>query len=281
MKIDVRRFGSVVAAATLVLGFGTGAEARRSVADKGEYLESSAFDLGCAVGDPTCTAFILPFSVSLGGGLSTNEAFAYRNGVVSFGSRINSGIPNTANFTEYGVPVIAPAATVAANLSDPFNVNYFTDTSIAFGSKLQTEGVGDYAIFTFGTGDAGSVLNSNAFLILRLATNGDLLFEMAHGTCNCLGVNGNQNRSGLPDLEAIGYRLGDQTLFRTDANLGGATPSDPGEELYFRFSPNATGGAVPEPATWAMMLLGFGLIGTAIRRRNGARRAETGSNALA
>lgn len=26
-------------------------------------------------------------------------------------------------------------------------------------------------------------------------------------------------------------------------------------------------GAVPEPATWAMMILGFGLVGTSLRRR--------------
>jgi choice-of-anchor A domain-containing protein len=31
------------------------------------------------------------------------------------------------------------------------------------------------------------------------------------------------------------------------------------------------GSAVPEPATWAMMILGFGLVGTMIRRRNLAR----------
>ena len=28
--------------------------------------------------------------------------------------------------------------------------------------------------------------------------------------------------------------------------------------------------AVPEPATWAMMITGFGLAGTALRRRNRA-----------
>jgi hypothetical protein len=30
---------------------------------------------------------------------------------------------------------------------------------------------------------------------------------------------------------------------------------------------NAAGGGVPEPATWAMMILGFGMIGAALRRR--------------
>jgi len=35
------------------------------------------------------------------------------------------------------------------------------------------------------------------------------------------------------------------------------------------FTPNATTGAVPEPATWAMMLLGFGAVGSAMRRRSG------------
>ena len=31
-------------------------------------------------------------------------------------------------------------------------------------------------------------------------------------------------------------------------------------------------GAVPEPATWAMMLLGFGGIGFAMRRKNGTQK---------
>ena len=30
-----------------------------------------------------------------------------------------------------------------------------------------------------------------------------------------------------------------------------------------------SGSAVPEPATWAMMIAGFGLVGAAMRRRNG------------
>ncbi len=34
-----------------------------------------------------------------------------------------------------------------------------------------------------------------------------------------------------------------------------------------------TPGAVPEPSTWAMMVLGFGLVGGGLRRRRGVRRA--------
>jgi PEP-CTERM motif len=34
-------------------------------------------------------------------------------------------------------------------------------------------------------------------------------------------------------------------------------------------------GAVPEPATWAMMLFGFGLVGSTMRRRTATRVAAT------
>ena len=37
-------------------------------------------------------------------------------------------------------------------------------------------------------------------------------------------------------------------------------------ELIWSFRGAPVGGAVPEPATWAMMLLGFGGIGFAMRR---------------
>ena len=46
-------------------------------------------------------------------------------------------------------------------------------------------------------------------------------------------------------------------------------------DANFRFtSSGATGGAVPEPATWAMLLLGFGAVGYALRRGRGVRVAR-------
>ncbi len=42
-------------------------------------------------------------------------------------------------------------------------------------------------------------------------------------------------------------------------------------ENSFEFDDIATRGAVPEPATWAMFILGFGVIGTSMRRRRSVR----------
>jgi hypothetical protein len=47
---------------------------------------------------------------------------------------------------------------------------------------------------------------------------------------------------------------------------------DDGYITFDNFNVNFVGGAVPEPATWAMMIAGFGLIGVAARRQ---RRAIT------
>lgn len=71
----------------------------------------------------------------------------------------------------------------------------------------------------------------------------------------------------------------------TDANVGawngsilGANYAGSGnyydEQLYVRA---AVRGGVPEPATWAMMLAGFGMIGFAIRRRRQQPKAQTGA----
>ncbi len=74
------------------------------------------------------------------------------------------------------------------------------------------------------------------------------------------------------DFGSNGLEAGGQTsatyIFRTNAtnyNTGGTfTTQDGSVAQRANFAPAA---AVPEPATWAMMLLGFGVIGTSMRRR--------------
>ncbi|WP_341901684.1 PEPxxWA-CTERM sorting domain-containing protein [Sandarakinorhabdus limnophila] len=43
--------------------------------------------------------------------------------------------------------------------------------------------------------------------------------------------------------------------------------------LVGALNPQAVGGAIPEPATWAMLLTGFGLVGATMRRRAAATAA--------
>jgi hypothetical protein len=51
-------------------------------------------------------------------------------------------------------------------------------------------------------------------------------------------------------------------------NFSGSTTADPAS---FSFNSVAATGAVPEPATWAMMILGMGAVGFAMRRRSAVK----------
>jgi hypothetical protein len=51
--------------------------------------------------------------------------------------------------------------------------------------------------------------------------------------------------------------------------IGGLNSSSDYEKLVFTY--NGDGGAVPEPAAWALMIAGFGLVGAAARRQRDTR----------
>jgi hypothetical protein len=46
-----------------------------------------------------------------------------------------------------------------------------------------------------------------------------------------------------------------------------------GQSLTVTITPAPTAGAIPEPATWAMLIAGFGLMGVAMRRRRSIGKA--------
>ena len=72
------------------------------------------------------------------------------------------------------------------------------------------------------------------------------------------------------------YKVSVNTLARTGFANADAQVIGTGTQAYkydrsISFSLNGVTGAVPEPATWAMMILGFGLVGAALRQRRGGQ----------
>jgi PEP-CTERM motif len=93
----------------------------------------------------------------------------------------------------------------------------------------------------------------------------------------------------MPANSSIRLDLGDLELQLAfgDLTAAGASLSDPNSSEHSRLAGTrlVTGGsivaeapataAVPEPATWVMMIGGFGLVGSILRRRSSVRRYRT------
>ena len=148
-----------------------------------------------------------------------------------------------------GVPII---------VADTGNVTAtFVSTSASFTSELGLVGRPG-VIFNTSTTATGTVVDLGSFAAgtvlkfsLRVLNTGQTYFT-GPGTDNPDGV----PHAGV-DMVAGGTTVGFEDTF------GGGDQDY--NDLIFSFT--NTRAAVPEPATWAMMLGGFGLVGAAARRR--------------
>lgn len=134
--------------------------------------------------------------------------------------------------------VINPASTVGT--SSLGNFTYGTNTCLALGGATSFGTfIIDFGTDAFnGTFDGGSSPTSTPGI-----SQTSWLFTILGGTGRFAGASGSFNGTGLTDA-------------RTRPSL-----------VSIDFAGNINAPAVPEPATWAMMILGFGTIGFAVRRR--------------
>ena len=138
--------------------------------------------------------------------------------------------------------------------------------------------VGSPAIFKYGVNDAGAVetdkstlfntIDGSEFTVNYLSGDNSLFFAYDRG-------------SGDPVIHYFAiFQAGSTRLFHDSDPITSATiflsdldlfPKNPGYSHITFFD---TGGppAVPEPATWAMMLLGFGFVGGAMRSAKRRRK---------
>ncbi len=144
-------------------------------------------------------------------------------------------------------------------------------TGVSSGSGIPASGT--YAAFFGPIGSNGGITQALAttsgqsYLIsfdLQNLNGGSNFYDVLFGGVSLFSA----SNSG-----AFGY-----TNFSTTATATGASTllafnfrNDPSFFTLDNVSVTAVNGAVPEPATWAMMLIGFGAIGASMRRR---RRAD-------
>lgn len=142
-------------------------------------------------------------------------------------------------------------------------------TSLGFYTPTNLVGGGE----TVGLFDSTGTLLASTFVAVSVNTPGQYFFQsiapvlltagQQYTVVNFVGQNGwaygSVTSTGV-NFDYNSYAYGTALAFTT--STGGSGPAYLG--------PNLTIGAVPEPATWAMMLTGFGLIGMAKRRRQKA-----------
>jgi hypothetical protein len=246
----------------------TEASARRTVIDQGQTISVTNPITACTIGIAGCAAITLPFSFNFGMGI-TNQAFVYNSGIVSFGAPIPLNVPNNASLTSLGVPVIAPlylpGVTGVAGPYQAFTGTITPDPSNAFQTTLPNFGP-DLFIISFldpSDDDPNTFLTPYIHLILDASAT-QIRFEFIHGQSF---LSNGVLQIELPDTTGrqLGYSLGNpaspQQLLNQPPDIAGINA----------FTFNAvTASAVPEPATWTMMLLGFGLAGLTLRRRRAA-----------
>lgn len=170
------------------------------------------------------------------------------------------GSPSPAVFAVSGNPFTGTSP-VTAIIGNTPAVGGTTTTPVAFTDDFQFT-IGPPGGQLIGTG-SGAVTTSTSFLFS--STDLDFTSVFVNGTplfINRMGgtlANGLIESAGTANVSIFSGQLNRITVSGLSRGLGSF-----GGNLTF--TPNVVG-AVPEPSTWAMMLVGFGVVGYGIRRR--------------
>ena len=171
--------------------------------------------------------------------------------------------------------LVASAAALAATPASAAQYIFNFQTSSASGSQLfggPATGSG-----TFTTSDTATIVGAQtAFRILSItgAVNGSAIVAPT-----LAGGYGNYFTTGPTFLDGSGVNFstaaGTSVAFFNQSNNGlyRINTTNPFTSSYLTATSSAVT-AVPEPASWVMMILGFGLVGSAVRYRRRAPKVS-------
>jgi hypothetical protein len=241
--------------------------------NKGEWKMKKILSLGAVIAlgaAAPVSATILTFDVA--GGVSNFKPLVqtYGDNVVAspdgnghsyaFGSE--GATPNVT--IQYGTPGEAPALWTTG-YGDLTNI-YFNDAD------------GDTTFTTTFTADAGFLVDLYSFELASFLSAGQTIMGLTVTDLDTMNVLYSQGSTALPgsgqghlDIDFGSPLSANRLALVIDLTGLGGVSDDIGMD-NIRFGQRLeTVGAVPEPASWAMMIAGFGLTGGAMRRRPRAR----------
>ncbi len=174
--------------------------------------------------------------------------------------------------------VLAPLSAHAATTVIPLDRAPAYGGRGADGNTLILEDIGAFAHITAIAYSVTVEATEPSWLSDQQAWFGDSDFYWARYTpAEHTEGDGKQRFDGIADLIAMGmdFSLNEDGLLRLellDTYNAEATPHGFWSGTFTITSADPASGAVPEPATWAMMIAGFGVVGAHLRRRPVASR---------
>lgn len=183
----------------------------------------------------------------------TGSNFAFDFNPTNANLRIVSN-DNTNYVRNFTTNTLVPGANVAFGAGDP---NFGLDPDITSAAYTNNDN-------NAGTGTTLFVLDSrNDVLARQNAATGVLT------TVGATGVNfGARTSFDIANNGAV-FALAGNTLYTVNLTTGAFTSLGNTDRALFALT-----AAVPEPATWGLMILGFGVVGSALRSRNGRKNAK-------
>jgi len=174
-----------------------------------------------------------------------------------------------------------------ANVRDPLRNPYFPSDTFSGSFVYDTasipgSGTGFTNVFLSSYPDAANIPAADAFTF----NFGSYVFTLADDPLAMVQYN-NGNFNGFVFNTTFNFEGANYLFSLNGGSLKVVSEADPFGQPYINGYVNignqaltgstpytpATAGAVPEPATWAMMLLGFGLVGAAMRSAKRRPRA--------
>lgn len=165
-----------------------------------------------------------------------------------------------------GVYLFAGSTTTIFSMAAITSGNIASLISAVNGMSYTGGGTPTDAAVNLATADIFGNSIVSARQILDISTDGVPNSQSAYNTAKAAAL-----AAGIDQINCVGIGAGADCSLVTGGtgafSVNATTFDDFETALKRKITREVTGGAVPEPSTWAMMIGGFGLVGAAMRRR--------------